>query len=119
MKKALLIGGSMHTREYALALAHLGVQVTTCSDLQEAMQGIRSVHPGVITIILPNYYDEVSAFVAGIRSMPDSRSTPIIYIGGPIEGGNQTTLRAHGVKTLTLGPVQTDEMARFIEKQIY
>jgi hypothetical protein len=100
-------------------LATLGVQVSTYGNFREALGGIRETHPGVIAIILSNYDGEISSFVEAVRAQPESRSTPIVYIGGPVEGGGQTLLRSKGVKTLTLGPVQTDEMARFIAKQIY
>jgi hypothetical protein len=118
-KSALVVGTPMYTREYGTALSHLGVQVTTSGGLREAEGILQSGrHFGAIAVILPNYYDEITSFVKNARGVSNSRSTPIIYIGGPIEGGNQTALRSLGVKTLTLGPVQTDEMARFIERQI-
>lgn len=115
---ALLIGGSVTVREYADQLARGGLRVETREDFNKALADIGSIHPDVIAIILPNYFESVTRFVQDLRNISAFNRVPLIYVGGMIEGADDAILRQYGVKTLTLGPVQTSEIARFIIQQL-
>lgn len=117
-KTALLIGNSVTVREYAERLAHAGLRVETREDFNGVLAEIGSIQPDVVGIILPNYFETVTRFVQNLKNMPDYAHVPLVYVGGMIEGADNAILRQYGVKTLTLGPVQTSEIARFIIKQL-
>lgn len=117
-KTALLIGGSVTVREYAEQLTHAGVRVETRENFNTALTDISSIHPDVVGIILPNYFETVTKFVQNLRNVSGYGNIPIVYVGGMIEGADDAILRQYGVKTLTLGPVQTSEIARFIVRQM-
>lgn len=117
-KTALLIGGSITVREYADQLAHAGLHVETREDFNKALADIQMIRPDIIGIILPNYFESVTKFVQNLRNMSAYNHVPLVYVGGMIEGADDAILRQYGVKTLTLGPVQTSEIARFIIKQL-
>lgn len=117
-KIALLIGNSVTVREYAAELIHAGVHVETREDFNKALADIGTIRPNVIGIILPNYFETVTKFVQNLRNLSAYNNIPLIYVGGMIEGADDAILRKYGVKTLTLGPVQTSEIARFIVRQI-
>lgn len=117
-KTALLIGSSVTIREYADQLSHAGIHVETREDFNRALTDIGTIRPDAIGIILPNYFETVTRFVETLRNMSAFNAVPIIYVGGMIEGADDSILRQYGVKTLTLGPVQTSEIARFIIRQM-
>lgn len=117
-KTVLLIGNSVTIREYAQQLARAGLRVETRGDFNQALLDIGSIQPDVIGIILPNYFEAVTRFVENIKNMPRLADVPLVYVGGMIEGADDAILRQYGVKTLTLGPVQTSEITRFIIKQL-
>jgi hypothetical protein len=117
-KTALLIGGSVIVREYADQLTHAGLRVETREDFNKVLTDMASIHPDIIGIILPNYFETVTRFVENLRNMSAYNTVPIVYVGGMIEGADDAILRRYGVKTLTLGPVQTSEIARFIVRQL-
>lgn len=117
-KTVLLIGGSVTVREYADQLSRAGLRVETREDFNKALADIGSIHPDIIGIILPNYFESVTKFVKNIRNMSAYNTVPFVYVGGMIEGADDAILRQYGVKTLTLGPVQTSEIARFIVRQL-
>lgn len=115
---ALLIGSSVVVRPYAEQIAHQGLNIATRESFDQALGEISSIRPDIIAIILPDYVETVTNFVQTLRRIPIFRNTPIVCISGMIEGADQTLLHQYNVKTLTLGPVQTDEMARFIVRQL-
>lgn len=117
-KTVLLIGGSVTVREYADQLARAGVHIETRENFNKALADMASIRPNVIGIILPNYFETVTQFVENLRNMSAYGNVPIVYVGGMIEGADDAILHKYGVKTLTLGPVQTSEIARFILRQI-
>ncbi len=117
-KTALLVGDSVAVREYVQGLASAGLRVETRENFNQALADIGSIQPDVIGIILPNYFETVTRFVESLRGMASFARVPLVYIGGMIEGADDAILRQYGVKTLTLGPVQTSEIVRFIARQV-
>ncbi|MBI2120499.1 MAG: hypothetical protein HYT94_02655 [Parcubacteria group bacterium] len=117
-KTALLIGTSHTIREYAKPVADNGVHVETRENFDQALADIGTINPDIIGIILPNYFEAVTRFVKNVRALSSYKTIPMVYVGGMIEGADDAILRRYGVKTLTLGPVQTSEIARFILHQL-
>jgi hypothetical protein len=117
-KTALLIGSSVTVREYKDQLISAGLRVETRENFNQALADIHAIRPDIIGIILPNYFETVTRFVEDIRRISAYNTVPLVYVGGMIEGADDAILRQYGVKTLTLGPVQTSEIARFIVRQL-
>lgn len=113
-RQILLIGNPLQVKEYAALIEGEGVPVTIADGFNKALELAQTIHPTTVAIILPVYFEQATTFVDKLRSIPEFKHTPIVHIGNVIEGAELSLLHRHGAKTLTLGPLLPEEMARSI-----
>lgn len=109
----LLIGDTVKVREFEAALASEAAVTVVPTIAGALLTGPRLV-PDAFVFIVPVYWENLLPFIETIKKDKNLRSKPIIYVGDFIEGVDQTMLKQHGVHTITLGPVPTQEIARYI-----
>lgn len=112
-KKLLLIGDTAKVKEFAAVLS-TSAYVTVVPDIKSGLATARQLIPDAIVFIVPVYWENLLPFIEEIRKEPTLKLKPIIYAGDFIEGTDQIMLKREGVHTITLGPVPTQEIARFI-----
>ena len=113
-KKILLVGDSVKVREFERVLSKSGVLILTVPNAKRALDVARKEKPDGIVFIVPTYWESVEEFIKELRQDKELAHTPIIYLGDLIEASEQLVLKRQGVHTMTLGPVPTEEVARFI-----
>ena len=91
-------------------------EITTIEDVNKAYDEAVKMDPGIIVFILPVYWQSITKFVQKFRDDPRFAKTELVYIGSLIESVDSKILHDLGVKTLTKGPMPTEEMVRFILK---
>jgi len=118
MKTILILGNASRAREYADLLRAGGARVVASESVENGLSEILAVRPDAVAIILPQYFSSATALVEAVRRHEDINKTPIVYVGGMIEGADMSILQRYGVKTMTLGPVTPSEIVRFILKMV-
>lgn len=91
-----------------------GIEIFLTESFKDAREKAVTWHPGVIVFLVPVYWESIIDFVKDVRAIPEMKKSGIIYIGKLIEGAELTLLQHYDVKTMALGPVPQEEMARFI-----
>jgi DNA-binding response OmpR family regulator len=113
-KKLLLVSKTTDAKEFISIFEKQGVEVHQIEVFKEALTDAKEWKPGVIVFLVPVYWESILDFVKEIRDVPEMKKTEILYIGKLIEGAELTLLQKYNVKTMALGPVPKEEMARFI-----
>lgn len=113
MKKLLLIGDTGKVKELG-GLLQSAASVTIVPNAKMGLISAKADPPDAIVFIIPVYWENLLPFVEAVRQSPALKFKPIIYVGDFIEGVDQTMLKQHGVHTITLGPVPTPEIVRYI-----
>ena len=113
-KQVLIVGASREVRPFQNLLQKEGLGVSVIENLNLAFEEAKKMHPQAILFILPVYWEPITDFVKKIKAEEGFSEVPIIYLGSLIEGEDQIILQQHGVITLTLGPVPTEEIVRYI-----
>jgi two-component SAPR family response regulator len=118
MKKIMLVGSPGKIKEYSGMLTAEGAQVITTDSFDRALQNMPNIRPDGIFIILPQYWEKASVFVEQVRRLQGFSRTPIVYLGGLLEGVDQAILHKYNVRTITLGPVTPNETVRLLMQQV-
>lgn len=113
-KRLLLISKRSDAATFLPIFEKQGLDVFMTENFAEAKQKAAEWLPGVIVFLVPVYWESIVDFVKEVRAIPEMKRTGIIYIGKLIEGAELTLLQHYDVKTMALGPVPQEEMARFI-----
>lgn len=113
-RSILLIGEGPMLKEFSFALQNNGVAVTTAGSNKKALETLQKFRFEAIVFVVPVYWESVGELVQSVRKMPGLETIPIIYLGNFIESSDTIILQRQGVKTLTLGPVPTQEAVRFL-----
>lgn len=113
-KKVLLVGDSVKVKEFEQVLSKSGALISLAPNAKKAMILARQERPDGIVFVIPTYWESVEDFLKELREDETFAKTPIIYLGDLIEASDQLVLKRQGVYTMTLGPVPTEEVARFI-----
>jgi len=113
-KKILTVGRGADFLDFLKIFKAEGLTVIRAESIKEAYVLAQEEKPDGFLFILPRFWTELSDFVEKIRKVEGFEHTPIVYVGGLIEGNDQAVLKSAGVSTFTLGPVPTKEMARFV-----
>jgi hypothetical protein len=112
-KKILLIGDTPKVKEFAAVLQN-SASVMLAENLKTGLLTAKAMIPDAIVFIVPVYWENLLPFIEEVKKEASLRLKPIIYVGDFIEATDQTVLKRAGVHTITLGPVPTQEVARFI-----
>jgi hypothetical protein len=113
-RRLLLIAKRSDASVFLPIFEKQGLEVFITENFKEAREQALTWIPGVIVFLVPVYWESIVEFVKDVRAMPDMKRTGIIYIGKLIEGAELSVLQKHDVKTMALGPVPPEEMARFV-----
>lgn len=113
-KKLLLIAKRSDAKDFLHVLYEKGLDVNVISNYSEALEWALAEKPGVIVFLVPVYWESIIDFVTKIKNNEETKETQILYIGKLIEGADLTILQKYNVKTMALGPVPKQEMARYI-----
>lgn len=113
-KRLLLISKRSDAATFLPIFEKQGLDVFMTENFTEAKQKAVEWLPGVIVFLVPVYWESIVDFVKEVRAIPEMKRAGIIYIGKLIEGAELTLLQHYDVKTMALGPVPQEEMARFI-----
>jgi len=113
-KKMVLVSKLIDAKPFLPIFENQGIEVYQTESFKEALQVSKELLPGAIVFLVPVYWESIVDFVREVRSIPEMEKTGILYIGKLIEGAELTFLQQHGVKTMALGPVPLEEIARFI-----
>lgn len=113
-KKLLLISKKSDAKDFLHVLHEKGLEVTVMEDFKQAEEWALAERPGVIVFLVPVYWESIIDFVTKIKENDDTKNAQILYIGKLIEGADLTILQKYDVKTMALGPVPKQEMARYI-----
>ncbi len=113
-KKMVLVSKLMDAKPFLPIFESQGIEVFQTESFREALQVSKDWLPGAIVFLVPVYWESIVEFVRDIRAIPEMENTGILYIGKLIEGAELTFLQQHGVKTMALGPVPIEEIARFV-----
>ena len=117
-KKMVLVSKLTDAKPFLSIFEKQGIEVFQTESFKEALQVSKEWQPGAIVFLVPVYWESIVGFVKEIRDIPEMEKTGILYIGKLIEGAELTFLQQHGVKTMALGPVPVEEIARFISEMI-
>lgn len=113
-KKMVLVSKLIDAKAFLPIFENQGIEVYQTESFKEALQVSKELLPGAIVFLVPVYWESIVDFVREVRAIPEMEKTGILYIGKLIEGAELTFLQQHGVKTMALGPVPIEEIARFI-----
>ena len=113
-KKLLLVSKRSDASAFLPIFDKQGLDVFMTENFKEAKEKALNWLPGVIVFLVPVYWESIVDFVKDVRAVPELKKTGIIYIGKLIEGAELVVLQQYDVKTMALGPVPQEEMARFI-----
>ncbi len=113
-KTMVLVSKLTDAKEFLPIFEKQNIKVFQTESFKEALQISKDINPGAIVFLVPVYWESIVDFVKEIRDIPEMEKTGILYIGKLIEGAELTFLQQHGVKTMALGPVPIEEIARFI-----
>jgi len=113
-KRLLLISKRSDARPFLPIFEKQGLQVYQTESFKEALEQAKTWVPQVIVFLVPVYWESIIDFVKDVRATPGLEKVGILYIGKLIEGAELTYLQHQNVKTMALGPVPEEEMARFI-----
>lgn len=113
-KRMLMVSKIMDANIFIPLFQNMGVEVHQIEDFGEALEDALDWKPGVIVFLVPVYWESILEFVEKVRADPDMKKTGIIYVGRLIEGAELRLLQQHDVKTMAMGPVPEEEMARFM-----
>ena len=114
MKKLLLISKISDAKEFIPVFQNQGVEVVQIESSKEALEYAKEWKPGVIVFLVPVYWESILEFVKEVRETPGMEKSGIVYLGKLIEGAELRLLQQYDVKTMALGPVPKQEVARFI-----
>lgn len=114
----LLVSKRVDAKPFLPIFEKQGIEVFQTESFKEAEEVALSWKPGAIVFLVPVYWESILDFVKKIRQEPDMEKTGILYIGKLIEGAELTLLQKYDVKTMALGPVPIEEMARFIYEML-
>lgn len=115
-KRLLLISKVTDAKEFTPLFQNMGIEVHQIESFKEALEDARVWKPGVIVFLVPVYWESILEFVEEVRSDPDMKKSGIVYVGRLIEGAELRLLQKYDVKTMAMGPVPVQEMARFINE---
>jgi len=110
----LIISKISDSKDFTAIFEKQGVEMKQTEDMKEALEIAEEWQPGVLLFITPVYWESILEFVEKIRAIPEMERAGIMYIGRMIEGAELRLLQQYDVKTMALGPVPKEEMARFI-----
>jgi len=113
-KRLLLISKRSDASTFLPIFEKQGLEVFITESFKEAKEKAIEWTPGVIVFLVPVYWESIVDFVKEVREIPEMKRAGIVYIGKLIEGAELTLLQHYDVKTMALGPVPQEEMARFI-----
>jgi DNA-binding response OmpR family regulator len=117
-KRMLLVAKRVDAKPFMPIFEQQGIEVFQTESFQEAEQVALAWKPGAIVFLVPVYWESILDFVKKIRADEEMKKTGILYIGKLIEGAELTLLQKYDVKTMALGPVPIEEMARFIYEML-
>lgn len=117
-KRLVLVSKLIDSKPFLPIFDNENIQVFQTESFKEALQVSKEWKPGAIVFLVPVYWESIVDFVREIRATPEMEKTGILYIGKLIEGAELTFLQQHGVKTMALGPVPLEEIARFISEML-
>lgn len=117
-KKLVLISKLTEAKPFLSIFEKQNIQVFQTESFKEGLENAKAELPGAIVFLVPVYWESIVDFVRQIREIPEMEKAGILYIGKLIEGAELTFLQQHGVKTMALGPVPLEEVARFISEMI-
>lgn len=117
-KKLLLISKLTDAKPFLPIFEKENIEIFQTESFKEGLEKAKEWLPGAIVFLVPVYWESIVDFVKEIRAIPEMEKSGILYIGKLIEGAELTFLQHHGVKTMALGPVPTEEIARFISEMI-
>lgn len=117
-KELLLVSKLTDAKSFLPIFEKQNIKVFQTESFKEALQHAKETNPGAIVFLVPVYWESIVGFVKEIRDIPAMEKTGILYIGKLIEGAELTFLQQHGVKTMALGPVPIEEIARFISEMV-
>ena len=115
-KDILFVSTPSHAHPFMGPLKDSGFNVIIKENFDAAFAEAQKLKPAIIVFYLPQYWQNITEFVKKLRAIPEFETTPMVYIGGMIEGQDQEVIRSLGVKTLTKGPLPELEMVRFMVK---
>ena len=104
--------------QFVPLLEHYNVHATKVAEVHLALAAAEKEHPDAIVFMLPRYWNDVTQFVQDLRKIQEFEDIPVLYVGSLIEGEDQRVLHQYGVKTLTLGPLPPEEVARYIHDML-
>ncbi|MEY2640891.1 MAG: hypothetical protein RL150_284 [Candidatus Parcubacteria bacterium] len=113
-KRLLFIAKRSDAATFLPIFEKQGLEIFLTENFTEAKVKALEWHPGVIVFLVPVYWESIVDFVKEVRAVPEMKKSGIIYIGKLIEGAELTLLQHYDVKTMALGPVPQEEIARFI-----
>lgn len=113
-KRLLLVSKRSDASAFLPIFDKQGLDVFMTENFKEAKEKATTWLPGVIVFLVPVYWESIVDFVKEVRAIPELKKTGIIYIGKLIEGAELVVLQHYDVKTMALGPVPQEEMARFV-----
>ncbi|MCB9805763.1 hypothetical protein H6775_01220 [Candidatus Nomurabacteria bacterium] len=114
-KRLLMIAKKKDAEPFMYLLNARGVAVQLVEDFSDAFAVAQKWQPQVMVFLLPVYWESIVDLVEKVKSDIDLMDMQILYIGKLIEGGDLSVLQQYGVKTMALGPVPPQEMARFMD----
>ena len=114
MKKLLIVSKLVDAKNFIPIFQSQGAEVAQTEDFKEALEIAQEWKPGVIVFLVPVYWESILDFVKEVRATEGMENAGLIYIGKLIEGAELRLLQNMNVKTMALGPVPEEEMARFI-----
>jgi hypothetical protein len=117
-KNMLLISKLTDAKPFLSIFEKQNIKVYQTESFKEGLEYAKQTNPGAIVFLVPVYWESIVGFVKDIREVPEMEKTGILYIGKLIEGAELTFLQHHGVKTMALGPVPIEEVARFISVMV-
>ncbi|MFA7193832.1 MAG: hypothetical protein WC087_02865 [Candidatus Paceibacterota bacterium] len=117
-KQLLLISKLTDAKAFLSIFERENIAVYQTESFKEGLEYAKVALPGAIVFLVPVYWESIVGFVREIREVPEMEKTGILYIGKLIEGAELTFLQQHGVKTMALGPVPIEEIARFVSEMV-
>lgn len=114
-KRLLMIAKKTDADPFIYLLGERGVSVQLVENIKDAFSIAKQWQPKVIVFLLPVYWESIVDLVEKVKNDLDLMDAKILYVGKLIEGGDLSVLQQYGVKTMALGPVPHQEMARFMD----
>lgn len=117
-KRLVLVSKLTDAKAFLPIFDKENIKVFQTESFKEALEVSKEWLPGAIVFLVPVYWESIVDFVRDVRAIPEMEKTGILYIGKLIEGAELTFLQQHGVKTMALGPVPIEEIARFVTEML-